>query len=370
MQYIPKLMIKKTPGLVVLLSLILTVSGISVPTPKGPKPVKNIILMIGDGMGTAEIYAGYTLNHGHLNLERIRNIGFSKTYSTSYITDSGAGGTAISTGNKTYNGAIGVDSTGKPARTILEWAEGYGKATGLVATCAITHATPASFISHQAKRSDYELIAEDFLKMDIDVFIGGGRDHFQKRKDSVDLTVKLREMGYTVAFTLEDIKNASAAPVAALLAPVHQPKWLEGRGNQLTESVDQAIRLLSTDKDGFFLMIEGSQIDWGGHANDVNYIATEMVDFDQAIGAALDFAQNNGETLVVITADHETGGLGLNGGNFLTGEVKGGFTSTDHTGVMVPVFSYGPRSEIFTGIQENTDLFYKMIDAFGFKIKK
>lgn len=351
--------------------VVMTVSGSLLPIVRGTKPVKNIILMIGDGMGTSEIYAGYTLNHGHLNLERIRNIGFSKTYSTSsYVTDSGAGGTAISTGHKTYNGAIGVDSTGKPAKTILEWAEEKGKATGLVVTCAITHATPACFISHQASRNDYELIADDFLKTDIDVFIGGGRDHFRKRKDSVDLTLKLRDKGYSLAYTIEDVKKVKKGPVAGLLAPVHEPKWLDGRGNLLTESVDEAIRLLSLDKDGFFLMVEGSQIDWGGHANDINYLATEMVDFDNAIGAALDYAMKNGETLVIITADHETGGLGLNGGNISTGEIKAGFTSTDHTGVMVPVFSYGPHSETFTGIQENTDLFFKMMDAFGFNNKR
>lgn len=326
--------------------------------------------MIGDGMGTSEIYAGFTMNHGHLNLERIKNIGFSKTYSTSYVTDSGAGGTAISTGKKTYNGAIGVDSAGNPAKTILEWAEEYGKATGMVATCAVTHATPASFISHQAKRSDYELIASDFLKTDIDVFIGGGRNHFNKRKDGVDLTARLREKGYAVAYDIKDVQRIKNGPVACLLDTVHQPKWLEGRGNQLTESVKEAIRLLAMDQDGFFLMVEGSQIDWGGHANDINYLATEMVDFDKAIGAALDFAQKNGETLVIVTADHETGGLGLNGGNIATGDIKAAFTGTDHTGVMVPVFSFGPQSGIFTGIQENTDLFFKMMDAFGFKNKR
>lgn len=339
-------------------------------SPRTKKPVKNIILMIGDGMGTSAVYAGYTLNHGHLNLERIKNIGFSKTYSTSYITDSGAGGTAIATGNKTYNGAIGVDSTGKPVKTILEWAEANRKATGLVATCAITHATPASFISHQANRSDYELIAADFLKTDIDVFIGGGLNHFQKRKDNIDLTEKLREKGYAMAYSLAEIRNVQKGPVAALLDTVHAPKWIEGRGDRLTESVTEAIRLLSIDPDGFFLMVEGSQIDWGGHANDINYLGTEMVDFDRAIGAALDFAEKNGETLVVVTADHETGGLALLGGNISTGEIKAGFTGTDHTGVMVPVFSFGPYSENFTGIQENTDLFHKMIAAFGFKTNR
>ncbi len=347
-----------------------SIGGFSMPVPKGSKPVKNIILMIGDGMGTTEVYAGYTLNHGHLNLERMRNIGFSKTHSTSYVTDSGAGGTALSTGHKTYNGAIGVDADGKPVKTILELAEEQGKATGLAVTCAVTHATPASFISHQASRNDYELIADDFMKTDIDVFIGGGLNHFQKRKDGVDLTAKLREKGYTVATNIDQIRKLEKGPVAGLLDTVHEPRWLDGRGNLLVESVKEAIRLLNLDKDGFFLMVEGSQIDWGGHANDVNYIATEMVDFDKAVGAALDFAEKDGQTLVIVTADHETGGLGLVGGNIETGEIKAGFTTKDHTGVMVPVFSFGPHAEAFNGIQENTDIFYKMLDAYGFKKQK
>jgi alkaline phosphatase len=158
--------------------------------------------------------------------------------------------------------------------------------------------------------------------------------------------------------------------VAALLDTVHPVKWLEGRGNMLTESVNEAIRLLSSDKDGFFMMVEGSQIDWGGHDNNINYLATEMVDFDKAVGAALDFAMKDGETLVVITADHDTGGLGLNGGSFETGEIKAGFTGTNHTGVMVPVFAFGPQSEMFSGFQENTDLFFKMMNAFGFEVKR
>jgi len=349
--------------------VVTTLSGSSVSVPKDKKPVKNIILMIGDGMGTSEIYAGYTLNHGHLNLERMKNVGFSKTYSTSYVTDSGAGGTAIACGTKTYNGAIGVDSTGKPAQSILEWAESNGKATGMVTTSAITHATPASFISHQASRNDYELIADDFLKTNIDVFIGGGLNHFKKRKDGKDLTANLKAKGYSLAYTIDDVKQIQKPPVAGLLDSIHEKKWMEGRGNLLTESVNEAIRLLSADKNGFFMMVEGSQIDWGGHANDINYLATEMIDFDKAVGAVLDFAEKNGETLVIVTADHETGGLGLNGGNIATGEIKAKFTTTDHTGVMVPVFSYGPHSESFTGIQENTDLFNKMMSAFGFKIK-
>jgi alkaline phosphatase len=351
--------------LLTLASLNLKAGG-HVSQPAAERRARNIILMIGDGMGTSAVYAGYTVNKGHLNLERFRNTGFSKTYSTSYITDSGAGGTAIASGCKTYNGAIGVDSSGHPVKTILEWASELGKATGMVATCAITHATPASFISHQASRSDYELIAADFLKTPIDVFIGGGRNHFEKRKDHLNLSDSLREKGYHVAYNLQEIRDISNGRVAGLLDTLHAPKWIEGRGDRLSESVTEAIRLLSADNDGFFLMVEGSQIDWGGHENSINYLATEMADFDKAIGVALDFAQTDGETLVIVTADHETGGVSLMGGNIDSGAIKASFTGTGHTGVMVPVFAFGPYSSNFGGIQENTDLFYKMMIAFGF----
>ncbi len=149
---------------------------------KSKKP-KNVVFLIGDGMGISQIFAGLTANHGHLFLENCKYIGFSKTQSAdNYITDSAAGGTALSAGVKTYNGAIGVDANKKPVKTILEEAEEKGLATGLVSTSAITHATPASFIAHQPNRNMYEEIAADFLKTDIDVFIGGGYRSFHQKK--------------------------------------------------------------------------------------------------------------------------------------------------------------------------------------------
>ncbi len=166
--------------------------------------------MIGDGMGVTQVYSGFTANKGQLNLFSCNSIGFSKTYSaTDYITDSGAGATAISTGHKTYNGAIGVDKDTVIAKTILEYAEEHGLATGLVSTSAITHATPASFIAHQAFRDNYEAIAADFLKTDIDVFIGGGINHFCVRKDKQDLVKELRKKGYQVIFSMDSIKNVT-----------------------------------------------------------------------------------------------------------------------------------------------------------------
>lgn len=328
---------------------------------------KNIILMIGDGMGVAQIYAGMTANKGHLDIERFQDIGFSKTYSADdYITDSGAGGTAIATGKKTYNGAIGVDLQGNACKSILEYAEDHGKSTGLVVTCSVTHATPACFVAHQSTRKNDEGIALDLVKSGVDVFFGGGLKYFTERKDGTDLTRQLSEMGYTMIYKTDSIQFATGTKIAGLLYSLHPPKFSGGRANELEESVLKTLETLRMNKKGFFLMVEGSQIDWGGHDNDTPYIVDEMIDFDRAVGLAIDFAQKDGNTLVIVTADHETGGMSLNGGNFSSGEVTAKYTTGDHTGVMVPVFAFGPGSDRFRGIYENTDIFKKMMEAYGF----
>lgn len=334
---------------------------------KGKAP-KNIILLIGDGMGTAQIYAGYTAKHGIMNITGMPVSGFSVTYSANdYITDSGAGGTALSSGIKTNNASIGVDANGKPVETILEMAEKRGLSTGLISTSAITHATPASFIAHTANRSKYEDISFDFLKTDIDVFIGGGYNHFAHRADSLNLIDSLKARGYLVARDLKDVDIPSTQRLAALLADEHLPKMSKGRGDMLPDATEMALKMLKRNKKGFFIMIEGSQIDWGGHDNDAAYVIDETVDFDNAVGKALQFAAKDGETLVIVTADHETGGFGITGGNIATGDVKGAFLIKDHTATMVPLFAYGPGSELFTGVMQNTDVFKKCVGLLGFK---
>ena len=326
---------------------------------KSKKP-KNVILMIGDGMGVTEVFAGVTANGGHLFLDNFKHVGFSKTQSSdNYITDSAAGGTALSSGVKTYNGAIGVNSEKAPVKTILEIAEEKGLSTGLVSTSAITHATPASFIAHRGSRNSYEDIASDFMNTDIDVFIGGGYKHFAQRKDNRDLTKELQEKGYQVLRNMDDIAKVKSGKLAGLTADEHNEVY-PLRKMSLPLSTKTALNILSQNKKGFFIMIEGSQIDFGGHANNTIYIVNEMLDFDQAIGKALEFAANDGETLIVVTADHETGGLALTGGNMKTGMVKGAYPTGDHTAVMVPVFAYGPGAELFGGIQENTDIAKKI----------
>lgn len=328
---------------------------------------RNIILMIGDGMGLAQIYAGQVANRGNLFLSTMPVTGQSKTNSTDdLITDSAAGATAFATGIKTYNGAIGVDASGKPVKTILEEAEAHDLATGLVASCGITHATPASFIAHQEKRSMYEEIATDFLNTDIDVFIGGARDHFADREDGRNLLEELMEMDYKVVTDIEDLVSTEANKVAGLIHAEHQPSILDGRGEMLGIASNFAIDLLKRNDKGFFLMIEGSQIDWGGHDNNMAYVVTEMLDFDRVLGDILSFAEADGETLVIVTADHETGGLSITGGDVATGSVEGSFSTGGHTAIAVPVYASGPGAEHFSGSYENTAIYHKMKALLGF----
>lgn len=332
-------------------------------------PAKNIILLIGDGMGQAHIDAAIALN-GSMNVEKMPVSGFSKTYSANNkITDSGAGATAMATGVKTYNGAIGVDVDSFPVETILEIAEKNGLSTGLISTSSITHATPASFIAHQKSRSKEEAIAEDFLRTDIDLFIGGGRAFFKNRKDGKDLTKDLESDGYSIVYDTIALKNATGK-IAALLAENQLPARDSGRMNTLPLSVDKALSILSQNEKGFFLMIEGSQIDWAGHDNNEKYLLSELSDFDKAIGIALEFAKKEGNTLVIVTGDHETGGLTLQHNEKNSNSVRIVFSSKSHTGVMVPVFAFGPGAVNFTGIYENTALFYKMVQAFRFSQNK
>lgn len=321
---------------------------------------KNIILLIGDGMGVSQVFAGLTANKGKLFLENCKYIGFSKTQSANnYLTDSAAGGTALSTGFKTNNGVVGLDANLVQVKTILEEAEEKGLSTGLVSTSAITHATPAVFIAHQPDRYLFEEIAAGFLNTDIDVFIGGGLDHFTKREDGRNLVEELEGKGYRVETDLAKIKTVKKGKLAGFTADLHNGRMAE-RGDMLPIAVNTALKILSKNDKGFFLMVEGSQIDWGGHAGSTIYVVEDMLDFDQVVGAAVKFAAKDGETLVVVTADHETGGMAITGGNFNEGMVNAAFPTNGHSGVMVPIFAYGPGAQEFIGIMKNTDIHAKM----------
>lgn len=352
---------------VLLGSLMISWNPPAVSNKKRAPEIKNIIFMIGDGMGLPAAYAAMSVSDHPLNLERCPYIGLQKSFSAdNYITDSAAAGTALSSGTKTKNGAIGVDPKGNPTKSILAIAEEHGLSTGMVVTTTVTDATPASFIAHDPSRGNAENIAKDYLNTDIDLFIGGGYNFFAKRSDKLNLIESLKTKGYEIDTTMAMVNNSTSKKIAGLVYPVQVPYRLKGRGDMLPAGTTKAIDILSKNDKGFFLMIEGSHIDHGGHDNNADVLIDEVLDFDQAVGIALDFAEKDGHTLVVITADHETGGVTIVGGNMGTHTVKLDFSTKGHTAVMVPVYAFGPGAEKFTGIYDNTDFITKFLSCYKF----
>lgn len=330
------------------------------------KKVKNVVFMIGDGMGVCQTYAAQT-QKGNLSIFKMPYIGLVRTNSANnYITDSAAAGTALSSGVKTKNGMLGCTPDTIPSKSIMEVAKKNGMATGIGVTCSVTHATPAAYYAHQPNREMHEEIALDFLASDIDICIGGGREFFENRKDKQNLTKTLKTNGYKVIYNINELNGDKNEKILGLLADEHLPMMSKGRGDILPRSTEFILNQLDKDNNnGFFVMIEGSQIDWGGHANDQEYIINEVVDFDNAVKKAIDFAKNDGNTLVIVTADHETGGFTLIGGDIEKKEVIGNFSTGNHSATPVPVYAYGPGAENFTGYFDNTEFKNKILTLLG-----
>ncbi|MDR2037626.1 MAG: alkaline phosphatase [Bacteroidales bacterium] len=326
--------------------------------------VRNVILMIGDGMGLAHQYA---VCKGNKAVERCQYVGLAKTYSANdYTTDSAAAGTAIACGEKTNNGMLGQRPDSSRLVSMLEYAAGNDLSTGVVVTCELTHATPAAFVAHVNNRNENENIAADYTQSPVNVCIGGGRKYFENRTDSKNLTETMRSKGFRVAYTMDEVKSVHEGNLLALLADVALEPY-PARGEMLPEAITAAINILNRNGKGFFLMVEGSQIDWAGHANDQTHLMNEMLDFDRAVHTAFDFAAQDGHTLVIVTADHETGGLTIPGGNLQTCEPAMAFSTKGHTGVPVPVYAFGPDAEMFTGIYDNTAFLPKILNLLGIK---
>ena len=323
---------------------------------------QNIILLIGDGMSTPQICASMSASENPTTFEQFSVTGLVKTYSKSHkITDSAAGGTAIATGNKTNNGMIGMNADSIPVPSILEILSDKGMKTGLVATSYITHATPASFVAKNINRNNYEEIAIDFANCEkVDLLIGGGRKHFNNRSDSLDLIEKMKSDGWNYYDTLINI-NTDIEKLLVLADENHLPAYPQ-RGNFLPDATSIALKNLKNDN-GFFLMIEGSQIDFACHNNDSTYLVNEMMDFNNTINVVLDFARENPNTLVIVTADHETGGLSIidPDGRYTRTDFR--FSTGSHSPLLVPIFAFGPGENHFTGIMENTDIMKKIIET-------
>ncbi|HEX8608321.1 MAG TPA: alkaline phosphatase [Pedobacter sp.] len=331
------------------------------------KRVKNVILLIGDGMGLAQIQAGLTANYGYSNLMTFKHLGLSRTEAiNSDFTDSAAGATAMATGEKTNNRYISVDSNGNSLPSLPEVLNKQGVLSGIISTGDITDATPAAFYAHQNERSLTQEIAADLLNSPISILVGSRRKSFTENKDK-NLMSGLKAKGFQYSENLADFEKASSGKQLVLLDDSVTRRKLDGRGDMLNESLRKTIELLSTNKKGFFIMAEAAQIDHGGHANDLPFIVTEQLDFDRVIGEALKFADKDGETLVIVTADHETGGLSLLDASAKTGMLRGNFSTDDHTNIMVPVFAYGPGATNFMGTFNNNEIYKKILKAFSQK---
>lgn len=407
-------------------------------TDNSNKKVENVIFMIPDGFN-ADYATNYRWYKGEDAVWDEHLKGMFKTYSAnSRITDSAAAGTAMATGVKTNNSVISLTPEGNEIETILEASEKTGKSTGLVATSTITHATPAVFASHVDNRKKEDEIAKQMIENDVDVLLGGGKEFFVSKADGgkqeEDLIEEAVELGYEFVETREELLNVENVDIdgddkllglfadQALVPELHRAETEQPNIAEMTET---AIDVLSQDKDGFFLMVEGSQIDWAGHANDPVWAMTDVEAFEKAVEVALNFAKEDGKTLVVVAGDHETGGMtvGTRGsstaepdklkgvsatGDFMANEINEdrsnvkevvekhtgftltesevksiqdaknvanainsllskkasvGWTSEGHTGVDIPVYAYGPQSYNFVGLLENTDLPKLMAEA-------
>ena len=327
--------------------------------PTGTK-VKNVILMIGDGMSLMHVYSAWTANRGKLYLENCEVTGLSKTYcANKLITDSGAGGTAMAIGQKTNYHSVGVDVNGNPQPSLIKLAKQKGLSAGVAVTCRLWDATPADFCCHNVDRDNEDEIIADYVNCEADYVVGGGAKKFENRKDGRNIFKELEQKGYQVARSWEECKNLKSGKIFAVTDSVDTPLPAE-RGDRLAQSSLKGIELLNQNPNGFFMMIEGSQLDDYGHFNDLDLLMQETHDFDRTVGKILEWAAKDGETLVVVTADHETGGLTLIDGDKDKGEIKCKFSTTGHSGVMVPVYAFGPGAELFTGIYENTDIFHKI----------
>jgi alkaline phosphatase len=323
---------------------------------------QNVIFLIGDGMGTAQVTA-LKLSKHVTNFDRFALSGFSITRSTNnLVTESSAGGTALACGLRTYNGGVGVDTLGRPVESVLERARKHGKSAGVVVTSSITHATPACFLAHVNHRKKELEIAEQIAVSGVDVLIGGGRRFFDQHDGTAPkrLLDSMRMRGYSVLSSMP-CDTATGSHLIALLGDEGLPP-AGTRTYKLSDMVRCALDRLGNNEKGFFLMVEGSQIDWACSYNDFSQLLCEMEDFDGAVGVCLDYAGSHPNTLVLVTADHETAGLMIQGKDPGGSDMKALWPSKDHSAAMVPVFAKGPGAEFFGGIQDNFEI--------GLKIKR
>ena len=367
-----KIIVKRTALIIISIGFI-TCTNIKSEEKENKNEPLSIIFMIGDGMGLPQISTAFYFGGSTPNFEQFENIGLIKTSSTSHkITDSAAGATAFATGEKTYKRAIGVSKDTLPLPSILETLQKKGYQTGLVSLTSITHATPASFYAHVKDRDLEDEIALQLVDANVDFFAGGGLKHFTKREDQKNLYTTMLSKNYKL-----DSINVSAFDLIKkngyILAEEGLPSKIEGRTSFLQDATQLGLDYFTKKGSPFFFMIEGSYIDWGGHAMNAEMLIQEELDFDKTLGVVLNYVKAHPNTLLVVTADHETGGASI--GKFYklnseTGEkeevpekVAVYFNYDQHSGDLIPVFAKGDEANLFNGIYENNEIYHKMMKA-------
>ncbi|MBE6181580.1 MAG: alkaline phosphatase [Rikenellaceae bacterium] len=339
--------------------------------------IRNVILLIGDGMGLAHVsMLQIAEKYAPTAFDRAHNTALIVTRSANNrVTDSSAAGTAIATGHKTNNSVVGLSPSGERLTSMMEMARDAGRPTGLVVTCHLQHATPAAFYAHVKHRNKTKEITQDLLRSNFDVLIGGGRKYLREESpEGGSYLEAFQKRGYQVVDTLPAAKKIRSGRLLCVAAEKMLPR-AKGRGDFLPQATKKALEILSANaksaKKGFLVMIEGSQIDHAAHANNEERILAEMHDFAATINVAMDFADRNSGTLVIVAADHETGGLAIpakkadftlaeNGLNCI-------FATKGHSATMVPVFLYGTGAERIHGVMDNTQLGKRIMELLGLK---
>ncbi|MCR2043668.1 alkaline phosphatase [Anaerosalibacter massiliensis] len=362
---------KKRFNLVLTTLLVLSLFlAIYIPSFAQPSRVKNVILLIGDGMGTEQVNLGRIHKGDSLYMDEFDYTGTASTYSADpgnkWVTDSAAAGTALATGVKTYAGAISVDLNQKPIETILEKAQKNKKSTGIVTTTRVTHATPACFASHNINRGNETEIAVDIIENKVDVILGGGKVNFidkkdgGKRKDGRNLIEEAKNIGYKYIETKNDLKNINDGKILGLFNNSHINYKLDRNSSvepNLEEMTNKAIDILSKNNKGFFLMVEGGRIDHAAHGNDPGTMVNEVLDFDEAVKAAYEFAKKDKQTLVIVTADHETGGLSIGANDkyeYYPEVLKGQRKSIEYLSEIITISNYKAVIKDELGINDLT----------------
>ena len=320
----------------------------------GKGRIRNVIFLIGDGMGLSQITAAAYANCG-LTLMNFNYIGLQRNNALgAFTTDSAAGGSALATGERHANRHISMTEEGEAVPSLSDWFRGKGLPVGVVTLGNAVDATPTAFYGHSVERDNADELTRCLLDTPVDLLCGSGIRQFTERGDGIDLIGELSK-NYRFVRSIDEI-NAAEGRVVCIDERMDEAAEESNLG-LLAEATRAAIDKLQERGDkGFFLMVEGAKIDYAGHSRCLPGSVIEMLSFDLAVAEALKFADENGQTLVVVTADHETGGLVLLDGDEQSGRIMGVYTTDDHTPAMLPVFAYGPGADRFCGTYLNTEI--------------